>query len=585
MQSMKTFFKRLFIFILLAGIAAGGYFTYLYFSGSGGAKNQYAFVPEDFVMLIESEKPINNWRDLSSSNMWQTLKKAEYFKDITASTNSLDSLLTQNKKIADMVKVGKMLVSTHIIAKDNYDFLIILDLHDNGKIANFKGFLPILFKQAGYSVTNEKAYNYDIYNLYDAKEHETLSVSLIGNVLLASYTKNLVKKAIEHSENGNILDIKTFKTVHETLATDGPYALMVNYAQMDAFLRVFSPAPSEMLLGLNQSLTYTGMTLKTAGEKVELDGYTLPIDSAASYINAFRAAGTGKINAASILPKTTVMFTSLGFSDFSQFWAEIQKVYQKGNQKEYDDLMKNKKQFESYLKISLEKEFFAWMNEEVVAAVVAVPQNEGSIKYKNFAMLHFAKNNYEQVKGRLDFVEKQIRRKTPLKFETETYKGYDIHFLEMKGFFKLFFKKLFSKIEQPHYIIIDDYVIFSNEVSDLQYIIDEYLEDRLLEKDNEYQAFFHNFSAESNIFTYIRNEYAYEYIRSSLDIGSKNSLDKNQISFRSFSHIGLQIYPESGMLRNKIRADIKEWKPENKAIEVPIKVIQDSLSSDSSNIL
>ncbi len=582
---MKTFFKRLFIFLLLAGIGAGGYFAYLYFSGSSGTKNQYAFVPEDFVMLIESEKPINNWRELSGSTLWKTLKKSEYFKDITTSTNSLDSLLTENKKIADMVKVGKMLISTHVVAKDNYDFLIVLDLQDNGKIANFKAFLPILFKQAGYAVSSEKAYNYDIYNLYDAKEHETLSVSLIGNVLLASYTKNLVKNAISHSENGNILDIKTFKTVHQTLATDGPYSLMVNYAQMDAFLRVFSPAPSEMLLGLNQSLTYTGMTLKTAGEKVELDGYTLPIDSAASYINAFRGAGTGKIHAARILPKTTVMFTSLGFSDFTQFWAEIQKIYQKNNQKEYDDLIKNKKQFESYLKISLEKEFFAWMNEEVVASVIAVPQNDGSFKYNNYAMLHFAKNDYEKVKGRLDFVEKQIRRKTPLKFEKETYKGYDIHFLEMKGFFKLFFKKLFSKIEKPHYIIIDDYVVFANEVADLQYIIDEYLEDRLLEKDDEYQAFFRNFSTESNIFTYIRNEYAYPYMRSSLDAENKNSLDKNQISFLSFSHIGVQIYPESSMLRNKIRADIKEWKPTPKEATPSNIEVNDTITSDSSNIL
>lgn len=581
---MKTFFKRLFLLIFLLSIAAGGYFAYLYFSGGGGAKNQYAFVPEDFVMLIESEKPIQNWRELSASQMWQTLKKAEYFKDITTSTNSLDSLLSKNTQITEMVKVGKMLISTHVTARDNYDFLIVLDLQDNGKIANFKAFLPILFKQAGYTVTNEKAYNYDIYNLYDAKEHETLSVSLVGNVLLVSYTKNLVKKSIEQSEKANILDIKTFKTVHKTLTADGPYSLIINYKQMDAFLRVFSPTPSDMLLGLQESLTYTGMTLKTKGEKVELDGYTLPIDSAASYINAFRAAGTGKIRASLVLPKTTVMFTSLGFSDFTKFWAEIQKVYQQNNQKEYEDLMKNKKQFENYLKIGLEKEFFSWMNEEAVAAVVAVPQAEGKINYSNFAMLHFAKNDYEKVKGRLDFVEKQIKRKTPLKFEKQTYKGYDIHYLEMKGFFKLFFKKLFSKIEKPHYIIIDDYVIFANEVTDLQYMIDEYLEDRLLEKDEAYQTFLRNFSSESNIFMYMRNEYAYDYIRSSLDSETKLSLDKNQISFRSFSDIGLQIYPESGMLRNKIRADIKEWKTPIKAIEPNNTQSQDSVSADSSKI-
>ena len=34
--------------------------------------------------------------------------------------------------------------------------------------------------------------------------------------------------------------------------------------------------------------------------------------------------------------------------------------------------------------------------------------------------------------------------------------------VEMKGFFRLFFGKLFDKFEKPYYTYVDDYVVFSN---------------------------------------------------------------------------------------------------------------------------
>ena len=54
------------------------------------------------------------------------------------------------------------------------------------------------------------------------------------------------------------------------------------------------------------------------------------------------------------------------------------------------------------------------------------------------------------------------------------YKGYEINFMAIKGFFKMFFGGAFEKLDKPYFTIIDDYVIFSNEPSTLRAVVDSF---------------------------------------------------------------------------------------------------------------
>ena len=53
----------------------------------------------------------------------------------------------------------------------------------------------------------------------------------------------------------------------------------------------------------------------------------------------------------------------------------------------------------------------------------------------------------------------------------------------MKGFFRLFFGKLFDKFEKPYYTYVDDYVVFSNKAASLLSFVEDYEQKNLL-KDN-----------------------------------------------------------------------------------------------------
>lgn len=63
---------------------------------------------------------------------------------------------------------------------------------------------------------------------------------------------------------------------------------------------------------------------------------------------------------------------------------------------------------------------------------------------------------------------------TPVKIKTANYKDFEINYVEMKGFFRLFFGKLFDKFEKPYYTYVDDYVVFSNKAASLLSFVEDY---------------------------------------------------------------------------------------------------------------
>lgn len=121
------------------------------------------------------------------------------------------------------------------------------------------------------------------------------------------------------------------------------------------------------------------------------------------------------------------------------------------------------------------------------------------------------------------------------------YHGFEIRYLNIKGFFKLFFGKWFQNIDKPYYTIIDDYVIFSNSHYCLSRVIDDYLKELSLSGDKEFQKFKDNFSSKANFSIFIRTPRLYSHLDYFSKCKTKMDLRKNKESIMSFSELGMQL--------------------------------------------
>ena len=318
---MKIVFRILLLLLLLAVAALAGYF---FLDTGGEERDLFSFVPEDYAYLIESDQPVGDWQNLSETEVWQYLKGTEYFADITESADYLDSLLNANQTLVDFVKLGDLLISAHMISKQDYDFLILVDLKGKGrKLTKLKPITVELFKSLEYQVSTDSYFNIDLYHLYDPEYDETLTLSVIDNVLMVSYTADLVKQAITQSENPSITLGADFSKVRGKINRDELYTMYLNYQVLDKLMGAYTTEPPEIVADLGEILALSAFDLSVEDDHAEMSGYTKQNDSVASFFRVFQDVGKGTIYAPAVLPTNTAMFTSLGFDDFTGFLPKI----------------------------------------------------------------------------------------------------------------------------------------------------------------------------------------------------------------------------------------------------------------------
>ncbi|MEL6732996.1 MAG: DUF3352 domain-containing protein, partial [Bacteroidota bacterium] len=491
---------------------------------------------------------------------WQHLKGNEFVADIAENANYLDSLLEANQTLVNYIKLGDLVISAHMISRQEYEFIIAVDMKGKGAIfTKLKQPMVTLFEELGYQVTTDKYFQIDIFELYDAAYKEYMYISVVENVLLFSYDKKLLRRAIEQSEQPAITEDAGFASVRAKTSRSELYNLFINYGTLNNMLAAYTSEMPEFLQNLDETMRYSGFDLTLKDDEVIMNGFALQNDSTPSYLRVFKDVGQGKIRAAEVLPQRTAMYTSVGFDDFSDFYTRFTGYMEASDPEGYKDLAKNQKRLEKLLKIEFERDFFSWMDEEIVSAIV--PSNEAETKFTYYAMLHF--DDVDDAKKRMNYVLERIDKRTPVKFQAIDYRGFEIKYMELNGFFKLFFKKMFSEIEKPHFTYIDDYVVFANDTTALITLIEDYLNQQTLANDEAYKDYIDSFDGSSNIFTYLRNEHLYGYLYNTLDVETRRDLRKNKDLLQSFPQIGLQLYPSGGMYKMYLNAEFQKKEEES----------------------
>lgn len=537
---MKTVLKILGLLILLALAAVGGY---LFIETGEETHQPMDLIPTDFIYTVESDRPIRDWQDMSQSDVWQYLKGNELFADITGMADYLDSLLEANQTLVDFVRLGEMAISAHMTDSKNYDFLIAVDLKGKGrKLTKLKPVMVELFAGLGYEVSTDEYFNIDVYKLYDAANKETLTLSIVKNVLVASYTEKLVREAIIQSEKESILSIPDLDRVRKRTDRDELYTIYVNYDLLDEYLGIYMTETPEMMADLPTILAYSAFDLDLADEHLKMTGFVKQNDSSASWLTVYKDVGTGRSHAENVLPGTTALYTSVGFDKFGELYQAFASQYEATDPAGFKTLKLAQNQLEKRLEIEFEREFFQWMTDEIITAVV--PTSQPGEEYAYYALMHF--DDPTLTKERLDYVMKKVSR-TFVRFKEYDYQGFQINYMKVKGLFNLFFKKFFSNIETPYFTYVDDYVVFSNDTTALHFIIDEYLNERVLRNQLGYNDFRDRFGNQHSVFTYIQNETFYPYLRSTLDYETRRDLEKNKAYLLSFPHFGMELKPNGEM--------------------------------------
>ena len=529
--------------ILVAGLVLAVYMVYsivyLFVSPDRNIQQIY-LVPEDAAFIIQSSAPIEDWGKFSGSETWQCLKKAKSFEEVTKSVEKLDSVVRSNKVLLSLVGERDMLISLHKIRATDWDFLLVLDMQKASKMDLLKDQVETVLVMSGFTVTNRMHNGVNILEMRDPDTRDVFYTAFVDNHLVGSYTSGLVESAIDSRNKPKIGLDHSFIEAEKKVSGKGLVRVFINYARIPQFMSIYLGTRNEYVDLFSNSMNFAGLYLNMDKDRMEVKGYTFKKDSVDPYITALLNSGKHKMKAHEILSGRTALYTNIGFDNPLTFVKELENALSVHDKQLYDSYQSSRKKIESLFGIS----------------------EPGLLGHDPELILAIRAKSIKDARKNMEFIEKKIKRRTPVKIKSVTYKDFEINYVEMKGFFRLFFGKLFDKFEKPYYTYVDDYVVFSNKAASLLSFVEDYEQKNLLEDTPGFKDAYSYMKSSSTIFLYTDMHKFYSQLKSMMNPATWNEIQSNKDVLYSFPYWTMQLVGDNQLASLQYVMDYRPYKPE-----------------------
>ncbi len=541
---MRKFLKVFIIIITVIVLLVGGFAGYLYF-GNSGNRDAFSLMPDDAIFIVETQNLNEGWEALSTSNVWKHLMENSMFEDINKSAESVDAIMKGNKTVELLLKDRLMIVSSHMVSKSDYDFLFVVDIENASKLS----FMTEVLGLFDYTVKNRDYNEIEITELIDEKTKEKLSIAIVENLIVGSYSSKLVEKAIDQKDKNNWNSDDRFIHLKDKINSSNLFKFYLNYSQIDEYIRCYINEDSELVNSISEMISYTAFNADFENEEISLNGYTNLPDSLSSYLNAISKVKPGKMRAYELLSNKTALYFSMCFDDYDNFYNELEKQFALDSAN-FESLNKKVNRVERLLKVDLKRDFFSWIGTEIAFS----KSEPTSTAREEDVIVAINTNNVDSATIGLDRLITQIKKRTPAKFETEIYRNYEIKHLDINGFFKMFFGKLFKKLKKPYFTIIEDFVIFSNSKESLREVVDNYIKGNTLSRKESFMDFKDSFEDKSNVSVFVQMPKIYSHMYHYSNRDKRISIKENRDLILSFANIGFQLISDGENFETKLIA-------------------------------
>ncbi len=536
-QSKKTA-KRIILILVLALVAYIGYSIADIFISPDRNIQQIYLIPADAAVIIESSDPINDWAKFSGSDTWKCLKQAKAFAEVTQNINVLDSIVQNNKTLLSLVGKRDVLISLHKVRALKWDFLMVVDLQKASKMQTLKDQMETVFSVGGFKVTNRDYNGINIIEVRDPKTRDIFYLAFIQNHCAVSYTSKLLEAAIDSRSQPKIGLENSYIEADKLVSGKGLVRMYINYANLPEFMSIYLGGHNEYIDTFSNAMDFAGLFFNTDKEKMEIKGYSFAKETITDpYMTALLNSGKSKMRAHEILSGRTALYTNIGFDNPIEFIKQLEKALAEKDHASFESYKSTRKKLESYFGISLEEHFLSWMSGEF-----AMTQSEpGLLGQEPELILAIRAKSIKDAHKKMDLIEKRVKNRTPVKIKTANYKDFEIKYVEMKGFFRLFFGSLFDKFEKPYYTYVDDYVVFSNKPASLLSFVEDYTQENLLKNNDGFKKAYSYYSSSSTVFMFTDMRKFCPQLRTMLNASTWAELESNKDVLYSFPYWSMQV--------------------------------------------
>ncbi len=466
---MRQFIRFVGYIILAILITVIGFIIY-FNMGSTGKLDPINVVPNNAVVLLESENISATLSDLNKPSYSELIGSFPIIKTFINTLNNNDDF----KWIKSVLENKKATFSILPSASKKEEFLFIIDIDNYSKI----NFIPQLASNFNKTLKYRKINSLDVYsttiNIKGTKQ--PVHFVVLQNLLICASSYETIEKSI-HS-----LYKKEHKKLEQTMSRNSFTKTNLNiYLHEDGFLDL---THFKKIYNYTEGLAYSSFSQQKDDNAITFEGYTSYYDSIPSIFQTLKHLKPGTVNDTYLIPQDIHSYTNLNVDNFNNLYTDYMNQLSSSDPIKFAVYIGGMKLTQSYLNIDIKKDIFSWMSGEISL----VSLKETNLIPANNILVVIKANNIKKATNSLENLTKKVNTGNMADYKPINYKNHKINFLNISGFFKLLLTNHINTREKPFYTKIDNYILFSNSDNVLKHTINAIENGKTLKDNIRFQS-------------------------------------------------------------------------------------------------
>lgn len=428
-------------------------------------------IPNDASLIFEFNNEKGFYDIFSGSKLFTAIAGEQKLAELTA----LRTQLLLNPLIEQYLNGQNLFISLHPQKGNDIDFLLTTSVT--------KGFQPDLFEELAKrpksgmlinTITLDGKRGYTIY-LNNIKKRFYL-IDKEDNTLSGSFSKDLIEACAKYDDKK---EKQAFVLMSDRQSSNSLANLYVNYEALSpVFEQLFANKNIDILKNFRQLPAFAALSLNYKSDALMFNGTTQIQNQENSYLNLFRYQQPVINYLKDIFPSTTAYSINFAVSDPVKFESDLSAWQTKSNFKLEKASILHKIKGETG--IELQTEFTRLLSNEFAVVTTRYREKIAIIQVKDGSKLRTLMINISKMNG--DNNGQFNYEKLP----------------------QLLLGDAFSIFKRPYFKVIDNYLILTNNTSELTSYDDSYINHKFLSKMEEYNHFNELLAERSNISFFIQ---------------------------------------------------------------------------------
>jgi len=536
---MKVKKYLLYFFLSIASLTVG-YFLYIKWF-SNNHRTLWDLVPENALIVYETNGIALIWNDLIQTKQWENLRKIPAVASREFVVEKLDSLAGRQGKLDQISRNDKVLISIHQISNTELDAIFYISLLEENAQKLLREVLDTLSGNDDFEII-ERYYQENLIREIKKKSvsRSIFTFSIIDNIFVASFTPFLLEDVVRNiSANNNFSNGNENLFSISSLSNDKGN-LYINFPAATGYVKNFFSKDNPFSSSLNNLLSNGFLDITFDDRNFFLNGFSF-LQKETSLLSTLAEATPGESKVKTLIPSQTAMLYQLNVGDGNSWMTGLETFWNnsKSLAGDWENLQKDYG-FQT-------DRFFSLVTGEIALCLL-----ESLIKQKSELILFIHTSDINGAYNQINTLAERANKIIGDTLYTETFSDYKITQLNIKQFPQKVLGKQFIGFNEVYYMPVLDYIVFSNSVENLKSLIIDIESENTWGKRVSQTSFLENTLEKFNAGLIIDIPKAFDLLHNVSSPQLKNFLEKNSRVIKSFEKASIQFRNQGTMLYTSI---------------------------------